>query len=173
MLAQLCYARGSILPCSLKIECDDRSYLDLFAAPTAIAVHLERQVKFFSKPTYARQDVAWNESVADMGAAVWWPSPSYRHDPSARYLEGEIKLGKDLRPTSALGHFSISVSNLVGFGISPQLTWNISTPWCFAPFKSHTSVRMLRVYCLSPWRLPPCMGKDLVHMRTLLPLMIR
>lgn len=106
----LCYARGSVIPCSVKVECDDWSALDLFAAPTAIAVHLQRQVRYFRQPSYGRAEVAWNESVADMGAATWWPSPNYRRDPSARYLDGEIKLAKDLRPTSAVAHFKVAYS---------------------------------------------------------------
>jgi len=142
--------------------------------PTAIAVHLQRQVRFFSKPSHARPEVAWNESVADMGAAVWWPSPNYSRDPSARYLEGEIKLAKDLRPTSAVGHFSISVSHSQRKSILPQLRLNtISTSWCFAPSKSCTSPRKPRAYCLNLLKLLPCMGKDLVHMPILLPLMVR
>jgi len=43
-----------------------------------------------------------------MGKAVWWPSTDTRSDQNTRHLEGEIKLAKDLRPTSEMGHFSIS-----------------------------------------------------------------
>lgn len=59
---------------------------------------------------HSRSDVAWHESVEDMGTAVWWPSAGIRSKSNIRHLEGEIKLAKDLRPTTSVGHFSISVS---------------------------------------------------------------
>ena len=46
-----------------------------------------------------------------MASAVWWPSSENRSTSTTRYLEGEIHLAKDLRPTSEMGHFSISVSS--------------------------------------------------------------
>ena len=46
-----------------------------------------------------------------MAPAVWWPSSDSRSTSTTRYLEGEISLAKDLRPTSEMGHFSISVSS--------------------------------------------------------------
>ena len=46
-----------------------------------------------------------------MASAVWWPSSDSRSTSTTRYLEGEINLAKDLRPTSEMGHFSISVSS--------------------------------------------------------------
>jgi len=49
--------------------------------------------------------------VEDMGKAVWWPSTDARSGADIRHLEGEIKLAKDLRPTSEMAHFSISVRN--------------------------------------------------------------
>jgi hypothetical protein len=55
-----------------------------------------------------------------MGNAVWWSSTDAHNDESTRHLEGEIKLAKDLRPTSEMGHFSISVSNLVAFSLGEE-----------------------------------------------------
>jgi hypothetical protein len=56
------------------------------------------------------EEIGWNEFVEKMCTAVWWLSPNLEQDSSSRYLEGEIKLTEKLKPTSAMGHFSISVS---------------------------------------------------------------
>ncbi|KIM40544.1 hypothetical protein M413DRAFT_445987 [Hebeloma cylindrosporum] len=104
----LCYARGTVLPCSLTLESRESRVLDLLSNSNAIVLSLRRRVRFYNKTCSSRQDVAWNESVEDMGRAVWWPSTDARSDADIRHLEGEIKLAKDLRPTSEMGHFSIS-----------------------------------------------------------------
>ncbi|KAF9524862.1 hypothetical protein CPB83DRAFT_773149 [Crepidotus variabilis] len=106
----LCYARGTVVPLSLTLESRDSQAMDLLSAPSAVSVTLRRRVRFFNKTCSSRQDVAWNESVEDVGKAVWWPSTSQdaRSDATTRHLEGEIRLAKDLRPTSEMGHFSIS-----------------------------------------------------------------
>jgi hypothetical protein len=67
-------------------------------------------VRFFNKTCTSREDVAWNENVDDVINAMWWPSPPQEAsaDATTRYFGGEIRLPKDLRPTSEMGHFSIS-----------------------------------------------------------------
>ena len=74
---------------------------------------MRRRVRFFNQTCSSKRDVAWNETVEDMTSAVWWPSSDSRSTSTARYLEGEISLAKDLRPTSEMGHFSISVSSQI------------------------------------------------------------
>ncbi|KAF8968052.1 hypothetical protein BDZ97DRAFT_449634 [Flammula alnicola] len=106
----LCYARGTVMPCFLTLEGRDTQALDLLSAPTSIVLSLRRRVRFYNKTSSSRKDVAWNETVEDMGTAVWWPSTDSRSDSNTRHLEGEIRLAKDLRPTSEMGHFSISYS---------------------------------------------------------------
>ncbi|KAF8150704.1 hypothetical protein B0H34DRAFT_149037 [Crassisporium funariophilum] len=117
----LCYARGTVLPCFLTLEGRESQVLDMLSVPSSIVVSLRRRVRFYNKTSSSRQDVAWNETVEDMGSAVWWPSSDNRSDSTTRHLEGEIRLAKDLRPTSEMGHFSISYAvvlcpfNAVGF----------------------------------------------------------
>ena len=86
--------------------------MDLLANPNAIVVSLRRRVRFFKRTCTSAEDVAWNENVEDMGAATWWPSAAHdvHSTEKTRHLEGEIRLTKDMRPTSEMGHFSISVS---------------------------------------------------------------
>ncbi|KAF9466644.1 hypothetical protein BDZ94DRAFT_1157821 [Collybia nuda] len=106
----LCYTRGSVIPCFLTIDGQNSDTLDLFSTPSAIVVALHRRVRFFSKTSLARQEVSWNETIEEMGTAVWWPCMSLSSSAHSRHFEGEVKLPKDLRPTSAMGHFSISYS---------------------------------------------------------------
>ena len=107
---QLCYARGTVLPCFITLEGSDSQVLDLLSAPKSIVLFLRRRVRFYNQTSSSRQSVTWNETVEDMASAVWWSSSNNRSTSTTRYLEGEIRLSKDLRPTSEMGHFSISVS---------------------------------------------------------------
>lgn len=111
---QLCYSRGTVIPLFLTLEAHDVQAIDLLGAPGAIIVSLRRRVRYFNKTCTSRHDVAWNEAVDDICTAMWWPSTSHdaRSSPTIRHLEGEVRLPKDLRPTSEMGHFSISVSTV-------------------------------------------------------------
>ncbi|EAU85673.2 hypothetical protein CC1G_10945 [Coprinopsis cinerea okayama7 len=114
----LCYTRGSVLPCFLTLEGREPSILDVLAFPNAPTLKLRRRVRFFNRNASSAassgklKEVAWNESVDDVGTAVWWQPPNARGDESeyVRHLEGEIKLTKDLRPSSEIAHFSVSYS---------------------------------------------------------------
>ena len=99
-----------MLPLRLALESRDKNALDALSTSTSIVVALRRRVKYYYASSSARQHVAWNEIEEDVGAAVWWPShEDDRNDHSTRHMEGEIRLAKDLRPTSAMGHYSLSV----------------------------------------------------------------
>jgi hypothetical protein len=134
MTTQLCYTRGTLIPCALKLESTDESVLDIFAEPTAIVLHLHRRVRYFCKPSELTrpEEIGWNEYVEKMCTAVWWLSPNLEQDSSSRYLEGEIKLAKKLKPTSAMGHFSISVSysSTIAFWCS---TNGVTSVFCCTP----------------------------------------
>ncbi|KAF8905074.1 hypothetical protein CPB84DRAFT_1894808 [Gymnopilus junonius] len=106
----LIYARGTVLPCFLTLEACESRILDLLSNPAAVVLSLRRRVRFYNKSNSSRRDVAWNETVEDMGTATWWTSTDVGNDTTTRHLEGEIRLAKDLRPTSEMGHFSISYS---------------------------------------------------------------
>lgn len=82
----------------------------MLSRPSSIAVSLRRRVRFYNQSSYARADVAWNETVEEMCMASWWPSETMQSSTYTRHLEGEIRAPKDLRPSSDMGHFSISYS---------------------------------------------------------------
>jgi hypothetical protein len=100
----------------LDIECDDRKALDVLSSTTAATVSLQRRVKYHLAVSSAssKKDVGWKETVEDVNAAIWWPSVEGARTSSSnsRRLDGEIRLPKDLQPSSAIGHFSITVRTL-------------------------------------------------------------
>jgi len=108
----MCYTRGAAIPCILEIECDNRQGLNVLSSTTAAIVKLQRRVRYYLAATSAsnKQDVGWKESIEDVNSAVWWPSVEGGRaaDYNWRRLDGEIRLPKDLKPSSAVAHFSIS-----------------------------------------------------------------
>ncbi|KAF9068961.1 hypothetical protein BDP27DRAFT_1522613 [Rhodocollybia butyracea] len=110
LASPLCYTRGSIIPCSFSLSSRDPQALDMIMASDCIEVHLQRKVAYSCAPGLEKRKVAEQESFREFGKAVWWPSPTIQRDPYTRHLDGEIKIPKDLRPTSLIDHFSISYS---------------------------------------------------------------
>jgi hypothetical protein len=107
----LCYTRGAVIPCVLDIECKDSQAFDLLASPHAVVLQLQRRVRFFlDTAAVSASQLGWNETVDAVETAVWWPGERNSAEPHVRRLEGEIRLSKDLKPTSAISHFSVSYS---------------------------------------------------------------
>jgi hypothetical protein len=108
----LCYTRGTAIPCILEIECDNRQGLNVLSSTTAAIVQLQRRVKYYLAAVSAsnKQDVGWKETVEVMNSAVWWPSVEGGRSTewNSRRLDGEIRLAKDLQPSSAVAHFSVN-----------------------------------------------------------------
>lgn len=121
----------------LTLESRESAAIDLLAIPSAISVSLRRRVRFFNSTCTSMEGVAWNEKVDDLVTALWWPSTTQNVDSLAtsRHLEGEIRLPKDLRPTSEMAHFSISVSRV------PSLRFRVA---CFGS----TFQICLKIICL-------------------------
>ncbi|KAF4571281.1 hypothetical protein EYR36_008610 [Pleurotus pulmonarius] len=110
----LCYTRGSVIPCTLSMDSLDVQALDLLATSKAIVVNLRRTVRYYNSPSpLNKSDVLWRELSEDVGRAVWWPSVRGRGDDYIRYLEGEIQLAKDLKPSASIAHFSVCYSVVV------------------------------------------------------------
>ncbi|KJA16442.1 hypothetical protein HYPSUDRAFT_147727 [Hypholoma sublateritium FD-334 SS-4] len=152
----LCYSRGSVMPCFLTLEGCDTQALDLLSVSSAIVLSLRRRVRFYNKTSSSRKDVAWNETVEDMGSASWWPSADVPSTPNTRYLEGEIRLPKDLRPTSEMGHFSISYTAVLGpftaVGFTSESTALLSEPVEIATF--HAKGPRTNAYAPPAYDLP-------------------
>ncbi|KIK55149.1 hypothetical protein GYMLUDRAFT_176179 [Collybiopsis luxurians FD-317 M1] len=106
----LCYTRGSVIPCYLTLSSRDPQALDMMTASDCIDVKLRRRVAYTCAPGIEKRKVALQESFREFSKAVWWSSSTMPSDPYNRYLEGEIRIPKDLRPSSLIDHFSISYS---------------------------------------------------------------
>lgn len=91
----------------MTLEGRDPKILDVLATPRAIVVKLRRRLRFSGRTTSSKKEASWNESVEDVGTAVWWTPVNSPQDPHARCLEGEIRLAKDLRPSTEIAHLSI------------------------------------------------------------------
>lgn len=90
------------------LQGEDLQTLDLLSSPKSIHLALRRRLRFYNKTSSSKVEVAWNETFEEVAVAAWWSSTTDTHKSCTRYLEGEIQLAKDLKPTAALGHFSIS-----------------------------------------------------------------
>ena len=116
-LLQLCYTRGSVIPCSLDIQTFDSQTLDLIASPNTVVVRLRRRLKYFISAGQAlskKQSVASSVAVDDVESAVWWkPSEDSPNEACECQLEGEIHLANDLAPSSDFAPFTIEVRSLV------------------------------------------------------------
>jgi hypothetical protein len=82
----------------------------MIIASDCINVNLQRTVGYSCTPGIGKKKVASQEALREFTKAVWWPSATMQSDPYRRHLEGEIKIPKDLKPTSLMDHFSVSYS---------------------------------------------------------------
>jgi hypothetical protein len=111
LAAPLAYTRGSVLPLSLTIgpthpvpDAATVQALDIIATPGSLHAVLRRRVRY----TTASKKGKVHEDVDDVAQAVWWKHrPASRTD-EVRRLEGEIRLPKDLVPSSCVGDFSVT-----------------------------------------------------------------
>jgi hypothetical protein len=102
----LSYTRGTVVPLFLTLHSKDAQALDLLSSPNAIHIRLRRNVKF----TYTGgADLEDAEHFVEN--AVWWPAAG--GDDHSRRMNGEIRLAKDLKPTTSISHFTIDYSVVV------------------------------------------------------------
>ncbi|KAI0783254.1 hypothetical protein C8Q75DRAFT_836178 [Abortiporus biennis] len=114
----LCYTRGSVLPCSLRIQCTDTQALDLLSMPRSIDVRLKRHISTNlvdvsnSSNKISTYGMSFEPIVTDVRSAVWWAA-SLGSD--FRVLSGEVHLPRDLKPTCHIGKFILHVSQVFLF----------------------------------------------------------
>ncbi|KAG9221104.1 hypothetical protein CCMSSC00406_0005457 [Pleurotus cornucopiae] len=109
----LSYARGTVIPCYLKIMSLDSQTLDLLTS-SSIDVRLRRSVNFYFGVSKGNKKLTPTQTQTDdIEAAVWRPLPPMRASSSVqsmRQFEGEIHLPKDLQPTSDFSLLTIEYS---------------------------------------------------------------
>lgn len=107
---QLCYTRGSVIPCIMTVEASDPQALDLLSAPRSPVVRLLRHVTTGDPFDGGRNipTLDFERDVQELTAAVWHPDTE--REPHRRVLHGEIHLSTALKPTCRLGKFELTVS---------------------------------------------------------------
>ena len=107
IIIQLYYTRGSLIPFCLRLESDDQQALDLLSPPKAIIVRLKRRIQYHFNPEH----LSLHDTVDYSDRAVLWPSAECSGDPSKRlrFVNGELHIKPDTKPSSAVGDFRIQV----------------------------------------------------------------
>lgn len=97
----------------MHIETADDQALDLLSSPRAPVVRLQRDVAYNTESTAIQNcKPESNSEVSFESTAVWWSSSEVGEidGDGHRRLYGEIQLSKHLQPSSAVLHYSLSVS---------------------------------------------------------------
>lgn len=144
----MCYIRGSVIPCFISLSCRNPQALDMITAANCIDVRLQRTVGYSCAPGIEKKKVSYQESVREFAKAVWSPSATMQSDPCNRHLEGEIRIPKDLKPTSLMDHFSVSVRCTSFYCIHTLLTLHVlSTLSYYARLMSPDSDLQTQRFC--------------------------
>ena len=101
-----------MIPISLRLDGEDQQALDLLSSPKAIVARLRRRIKYSH---ISPETLAWRNYTSHSQVAVWWPSAEQSEQRDVRYVNGELHLQADIKPTSAMGSFRIEVCNLYPF----------------------------------------------------------
>ena len=110
---QLCYTRGSVIPCLMTVETTDPQALDLLSAPRSLLVRLLRQIAtgegtLRTSGGKRLPSLHFEREVHELATAVWQPDRSRQQ--YRRVLHGEIHVSAGLKPTCRLGTFELTVS---------------------------------------------------------------
>ncbi|TCD64993.1 hypothetical protein EIP91_003360 [Steccherinum ochraceum] len=106
----LMYTRGTVIPCSITIDCTDTQALDLLSMPQAVDVRLLRHISKAPADLSAgaagpsTYGVEFEKTTVEIKTATWWPTSDIPH---RRVLSGEIHLPKDLKPNCRVGKFNL------------------------------------------------------------------
>jgi len=111
LILQLSYTRGSLIPFCLQLESNDQQALDLLSPPKSIVVRLKRLIQYHFDPDHTPGSGYLKDSIDHYDRAVLWPSLEGSEDPSkrSRFVNGELHIKPDTKPSSAMGDFRIQV----------------------------------------------------------------
>ena len=119
---QLSYTHGSVVPLHIVIECSDMHGLELASAPSAPLVRFRRisHINYDAGGSnisghHAKLSdlkpmsmTAFHDLIDWLNTATWWSTPCEKSE--ARTLQGEIHIRKNVRPSTLLGLYKLSVS---------------------------------------------------------------
>lgn len=133
----------------MHIETADDQVLDLLSSPLAPVVRLQRKVAYNTESTTIQNCKPESNSEPLFEAtAVWWSSSEVGEidGDGHRRLYGEIQLSKHLQPSSAIFHYSLSVSWFLCL-LNLCSSYPISIMWLFFHLKQSLSTQPTRVPC--------------------------
>ncbi|KAH9481701.1 hypothetical protein JR316_0006228 [Psilocybe cubensis] len=139
----LSYTRSSVLPVCLSLESADTQALDLLSSPKAVVARLRRRVRCRMNADKTMESLAWKDTIDDSQLAIWWPSTKRPEDSqSQRFVNGELHLRADIKPTSSMAHFRIEYTvvllpfdapGFVSADISPLIEYPVEIVTSYAP----------------------------------------
>ncbi|KAF5326885.1 hypothetical protein D9619_004143 [Psilocybe cf. subviscida] len=108
----LAYTRGSVIPLCLRLESPDAQVLDMLSNPKAIVTRMRRRIKYHYNAEKTVESFAWRDAIDHSQLALWWPSAEGSEDRHGRvrYVNGELHLRSDIKPTSAMSSFRVEYS---------------------------------------------------------------
>ncbi|KAF9528462.1 hypothetical protein CPB83DRAFT_894250 [Crepidotus variabilis] len=122
----LVYTRSTCIPLYLEFSGENAQALSLLSAPKAVACYLRRYVKFDDDAMVIKEPISTlslegtpdklmvQDSVMNSQLAVWWKPDTKIAETNylthCTCLLGELHLGSNLKPTTALGWFEIKYS---------------------------------------------------------------
>lgn len=103
-----------MIPLSICFEGDDQQGLDLLSAPGSIDIRLGRRVRYHYDYLNTLGAHHLKDTIDFFDRAVLWPSHEGADDPRhrLRYVNGEIHVKADAKPTCAIGDFRIEVKKI-------------------------------------------------------------
>jgi hypothetical protein len=101
-----------LIPIFLRLDGDDQQALDLLSAPKAIVARLRRRIKYHHNSQRKVVSLAWRDSIDHSQLAMWWPCVEQSEQRGVRYVNGELHLRADIKPTSAMASFRVEVCDL-------------------------------------------------------------
>ena len=110
LLVQLSYAIGSLIPLHITLTSPDQQVLDLLSTPSAIKIQLFRErlvgsIALKDGPQ-GRSDNTFRESC---GSAFFWPAEEGSPVDGKKVLQGELIVGRSLKPSFAFPRFALKV----------------------------------------------------------------
>ena len=117
-----------MIPLSISLESADQQCLDLLVTSKAIIIRLKRRVRYHYDSQHTVGAHHLRDSFEYSDPAILWPSSEGLEHPSrrTRFMNGELHLKSDMKPSSAMADFRIEVRAL-RFGLQHNLTWIIGS----------------------------------------------
>lgn len=114
LISQLCYSRGTVIPCYLIVAGSDSQALDLLSLHTAPKLALRRCVRYNEFPTRPKI-VSWKEDLTHINTAVWWREQrgELTEKSETRHLQGEIHLKENLAPSFEFSQVAVKVRTVL------------------------------------------------------------